>query len=134
MLNPFPSLLAFGLFAPFILRLALGGIFLHAGYLKLFKNRDVSRKMFSKIGLPFPGFFFWLVAIVELAGSLFILAGFETQIAAILLSLVSLGGLIVKTRHKELLPQSSDFYVLTLAISLALILFGAGKISFDLPL
>ena len=134
MLNAFPSLLAYGLLSSFILRLALGGIYLHAGYLKIFKRREATVGFFAQLNFPSPRFFMWLVGLTELVGSLFLIAGFGTQIVAILFAIISLGGLIIKVRRGDLLAQSVDFFIFALAISMALIFSGAGFLAVDLPL
>lgn len=134
MLNTFPSLLTFGLAAPFILRVVLGIIFILAGYIKIFKKRGDSIHMFSEAAFPDPVFFFWLVATVEILGGLALVLGFGTQIAAILIGLISLGGLIIKIRKPELLRQTLDFYIFALVIAISLLFTGAGFWAFDLPL
>lgn len=134
MLNTFPSLLTFSLAAPFILRVVLGIIFILAGYIKIFKKRNDSVNMFSVAGFPVPVFFFWLVALVEVIAGAALVIGFGTQIAAILIGLITLGGLFIKIRKPELLRQPIDFYVFALAIAISLTLTGAGFWAFDMPL
>lgn len=134
MLNPFPFFLAYGLLAPFIIRVVLGLIFVLAGYLKIFKRREAALRIFAEVRFPAPAFFMWLVALIELAGGALLVAGLWTQVAAMAIALISLGGLIIKVRRSDLLPQTVDFYVLTLVMSLSLVLSGAGAFAMDLPL
>ena len=134
MLNTFPYLLTFGLVAPFIIRLALGAVFIHAGYLKIYKRREETTALFSGINFPSPVSFVWAISLIEILAGLALIAGFGTQIAAMLIFAVSLGGLVVKIRHSELLKQSIDFYIFALVMSLSLVFTGAGFFAFDLPL
>ena len=134
MLNAFPTLLTYGLAGALVLRIALGGIFLMAGYLKIFRRREATVSLFSDAGFPAPVFFAWFVGLTELLGGLALIAGFGTQIAAAVIALISLGGLIIKIRRPELLRQTADFYIFALAIALSLMLTGAGFLAFDLPL
>lgn len=133
-LSVFPSFLTYGLVAPLILRLVLGGIFLSAGYLKIFKHRDATISMFQSAKFPKPLFFMWLVAYTELVCGFFLVLGLWTQVSALLIAIISLGGLIIKLRNPGLLHQTTDFYIFALAIAISLMFSGAGFLSIDLPL
>lgn len=133
-LNTFPDLLTYALVAPFILRLVLGGIFLSAGYLKIFKYRERSVEMFKSAGFPKPVSFMWTIAILEFVCGFFLIVGLWTQISALIIALISIGGLIIKTRHPGILHQTIDFYLFAIAIAISLMFSGAGFFSIDLPL
>lgn len=134
MLNTFPALLSFGLIAPFILRLALGGIFILSGYAKTFKKRDAFSFVFEELGLPTPFIFAWTFGLIELIGGTLLVVGFGTQAVAIIFSIITTLSLVIKVRRRDLLKQSMSFYIFALAISLSLIFSGAGFLAFDLPL
>jgi putative oxidoreductase len=133
MLNTFPSLLTFGLLAPFILRLVLGIIFLYAGYMKI-TRKDQTAHILSSLNYPNPKVTAWVLGLIQVVSSVALIVGFLTQIAAGIILIISLGGLIVKTRHGELIKQSIGFSLFAVAISASLIFTGAGFWAFDLPL
>jgi uncharacterized membrane protein YphA (DoxX/SURF4 family) len=133
-LNTFPSLLTYVLVAPLILRLVLGGIFFSAGYLKIFKYRERSIEMFQSAGFPKPVSFMWTIALLELLGGFFLIIGMWTQISALIIAIISIGGLIIKMRHPGILHQTVDFYLFAIAIAISLMFSGAGFFSIDLPL
>ncbi|MEK7614666.1 MAG: DoxX family protein [Patescibacteria group bacterium] len=134
MLNTFPSLLTFGLLAPFIIRVVLALVFIHAGYLKIFERRESTVSLFENLKFPAPAVFVWVISLAEIFAGLFLLAGFGTQIAAIFIFIISLGGFAVKVYRGELLKQSVDFYIFAMVMSLSLVFSGAGFFAVDLPL
>ena len=134
MLNTFPLLLAYGLVAPFIIRITLGLLYLSAGYIKTFARRETCISMFRELGSTKPLFFVLTVGILELLGGVCLILGFKTQVAAIALSLLALGFLVIKLRRRDVLKQGVSFYVLVLAMSLSLLFSGAGFLAIDLPL
>ncbi len=134
MLNAFPSLLAYGLAGAFIIRIVLGILFVLAGFIKVFRNREECARIFREAGLPAPRAFSMATGLIEIAGGIFLIAGFGTQIAAIVLAIVTLGFLTIKIRQPELLHNDVTYYILILAMALSLAVTGAGFFAFDLPL
>ncbi|HWG58806.1 MAG TPA: DoxX family protein [Candidatus Acidoferrales bacterium] len=67
-----------------LLRLALGVIFIHHGYPKLFGNVHHEAQQFAAMG--FPGFFAPFAGVIEFFGGLLLIAGLFTRIAGILLA------------------------------------------------
>lgn len=67
-----------------LLRLALGVIFIHHGYPKLFVNTHHQMQDFVHMG--FPSYFVYIAGIVEFFGGLLLIAGLFTRIAGILLA------------------------------------------------
>ena len=121
MVNIFPDLLTFSLLAPFIIRVFLGLYYLSSGFSLLKKlhqrNHDVqARTQISNI-----------VGWVSIIGSLLVLAGFYTQIGALVLTALSF---YLMYTH----PQNRALYLLLFAVSLSLLFSGAGFFAFDLPL
>ncbi|TAL48798.1 DoxX family protein [Patescibacteria group bacterium] len=134
MLNPFPNLLAYGLLAPLILRLVLGLIFLNLGYLKLRGERERWQKGFEVLRLRPARELVKLLAIIEIVGGAALIAGFYTQIAALVFAVITALELFIEYREETLLKRDFVFYFLVFAISLSLLFSGAGFFAFDLPL
>jgi putative oxidoreductase len=134
MLNPFPELLAYGLFAPLILRAVLGFIFINLGYLKFGKERRSWINFFSITLLKPANFWVSFLGLIQIVGGLMLIAGFYTQIAALIFSVTTLIELYVEVREPILLSRNFLFYLLLFAISLSLLLSGAGFLAIDLPL
>lgn len=133
MLNPFPGLLDYAILSPFIIRLVLGFIVLNLGFLKLRGERERWTALFRTF-LGFGGSFVFLVALVEiLAGSL-IVVGLFTQVAALAVALLSFVNLYLEMKEDALVKRDFVFYATLFAMSLSLLLTGAGFLAFDLPL
>ncbi|MDP3725861.1 MAG: hypothetical protein Q8R36_01545 [bacterium] len=115
MVNIFPDLLTFGLFAPFIIRIFLGLYFIIWGW-------SIVRKTEIEVTL-FPKKIIGLVGIV--AGTLVTL-GLFTQIGALILSAFSL----YFARHES----NRLSYILLFGMALSLLFSGAGFLAFDFPL
>jgi putative oxidoreductase len=84
-------------FAPYglaILRVALGIAFAVHGWSKLSGGVDGVAGFFGSLGIPAPLVIAWIVTIVELVGGLFLIVGFLTQLAAILLFINMIGAII----------------------------------------
>ena len=132
MLNTFPDLLVLGFYAPTIIRVAVACLFLYSAY-AAYQHRRAS----AHAVLPIVGAVSWaagFAAAVYLAVGLMLLAGYYTQIAAILGAVAALKGLALGTRFGSLFPYSRSTYVLILAVCLSLLLSGAGQFAYDLPL
>ncbi len=134
MLNPFPELLAYGLLAPFILRLAIGFLFINLGYLKLTTEKDRWISSFNALRLKPAAFFVKALALVEIIGGIMLVAGYRTQIAALVLALLVFSELYVEYKEESVLKRNLVFYLLVFAICLSLLFSGAGFFAFDLPL
>jgi uncharacterized membrane protein YphA (DoxX/SURF4 family) len=133
MLNTFPGLLTFSLLAPFIIRLTVGFVFLNFGYQKL-KNHSASLPTFEAIGLRPAAAFVRIFGLLELVAGGFLIAGFLSQISALVAGAISIGVVIIKTKRPDLFVNSRGFFFLLFILSLSLTLTGAGFWSFDLPL
>ena len=144
MLNPFPELLVFGFFIPFILRVTIGLIFLWFAYRHLFKKREAIIASFESEppGLtsltPYlrklAPLVTWIFGIVEiLVGGAFIV-GFLTQIAALVSIVILLKTLYFRKKYTEFTPYSSLLYIVLIVVSFSLLLSGAGALALDIPL
>ena len=134
MLSIFPDLLAFGLLAPFLLRVVLGFIFVRFGLHKLGRGRAEKSAFFESIGCRPGSYFAFGFGIIEFAAGLLLIIGLYAQIAALAAAFISLGALFLKKRNSAQIESSRGFLALLFIISLSLLVLGAGLFAFDLPL
>lgn len=134
MLTTFPNLLTFSLIAPLILRVVLGLIFVNLGYLELTSEKKRWSVFFDTVGLKPATLFIIVVGLFEIIGGLFLIAGFLTQMTALIFSIITFGEFYVEYREETLLKRDVIFYLLIFAISLSLLLSGAGLFAIDYPL
>jgi uncharacterized membrane protein YphA (DoxX/SURF4 family) len=137
MLNIFPDLLFLQLLAPFMLRVALGAMFVWIGYSYFFKDREAVfaqlENKWPKLAIP------CLIGggVFEIITGGFLIAGLFTQATAIAGALIAIDALFVKFLYKDLdklVKYNKMFYILILVTSLSLIFSGAGIFAIDLPL
>jgi len=128
MLNLLPAFLDFSSMAPFLLRLALGGIFLGYGLKELFQPKYLTAGTGLSTGLA------RLVGAWEsLLGALLVI-GLFTQIVALLAGLELIGYLLIRIKNKVQMPIPIDHLLVMLTIAISLLLLGPGLFAFDLPL
>jgi len=115
----------------FLLRLALGTVFIAHGWTKL--NGPLGTPEGFNIeawGWPYPVLWAWVVAVVETLGGLLILVGLFTRFAAALIACVMATAIInVKLPAGFVGGFEIDFVLLLIALSL--VVGGAGRISVD---
>ena len=68
------------LYAPTILRICVGLLFVLPGLLKLV-NPSMVQGMLTQIGFPSPMFFTWVLILVEIIGGLMLIVGFKAKYA-----------------------------------------------------
>lgn len=129
----FPGLLAFAGFAPLILRLVLGLIFVVHGYPKLFKNFTQTAGFFESVGIKPAKFWVFVVGVVEFFGGIALILGFAVQLAALLIA-INMAVAIVLVKFKQGLADGYEFDLALFAMALSLVFLGAGFYAFDLPL
>ena len=134
MLNPFPELLTYNLLAPFILRVVLGYLFINLGYLKITSEKKRWQVFFEGIKLKPTLFFVKFFAVVEIVAGVMLIFGTLTQIAALVLVILTFGELYIEFKEESLLKRNLIFYLLVFTISLSLLFSGAGFFAFDLSL
>ena len=78
-LNTFPQLLIFGIFAPLVLRVIIGFIAINLGSLKLTKEKARWSTLFETIHFKPAWIFVRLFAFVEIIGGLLLIGGAYTQ-------------------------------------------------------
>src|SRR5574342_89847 len=76
-------------YAPFVLRLGVGGIFVYAGIMKLM-NPSMVTGMLDNMGFPGASFWAWLLILVEVLCGASVLLGFKTKWATVPLAVVML--------------------------------------------
>lgn len=127
MLSLFPSLLTYGLFGPFILRLTLGAILAYWGY-RGFMTKDTGDASGTDRTQAV------ILGIVDAVTGVLLIVGFLTQFAA-LVAVVILGmKLVHKAMAKSLFTDGVNYYFILFVIALSLLVSGAGFYAFDLPL
>ncbi len=134
MLSVFPILFSYALVVPFVFRLIVGLTFLWFGFLKLTRERKSKTEMFESVGMRPADLYLWLVAILEILAGLTLVLGFLTQLAALILSIVTLAAILIKYRQPAAIASSFGFLCLLFAVSLSLLFLGPGFYAFDLPL
>lgn len=134
MLNPFPELLMYSMLAPFILRVLLSLIFIDLGFLKFRGEKESWRASFDTLGLRPADLFLSLYALLQILGGLLLLVGLWTQVAALAFVIFSGTELYVEWKAREILKRDMVFYLIIFAISLSLLLSGAGAYAIDIPL
>lgn len=134
MLNVFPDLLTFQMFAPFILRIVLGLIMANLGYLKLKSEKLRWEKTFEALSVKPVSQMVFGFGIIEIIGGLALILGIYTQIAALVFAAITFMELFIEQRESALLKRDFVFYLLLFAIALSLLFTGAGFFAFDLPL
>ena len=134
-------------FGPFVLRLALGIIFLIHGWPKLnpnspMKGVDGFAGFLKQMGVPLPMLSAWVVALLETVGAVLLILGIGTRLVAALLvinMLVAIFAAKIKFMKVGFVAQQAtgwefDFALLAGALSLAFTGPGALAIgSFGLP-
>jgi len=118
-----------------LLRVVLGVIFTYHGYGKLFVKGALpgTAQFLSAIGIPFANYAAVLIAFVEFFGGIALILGIFTRWASVLLMLEMLVALF-KVHLKQgffIAPPAYgyEFILLILAVLVAVIVNGAGKLS-----
>ncbi len=134
MLNPFPDLLTYSLLSPLILRVVAGLIFIDLGVLAFKNEKERWLASFSTLKIPNPKMAIKILGGIEIVGGIMLILGYYTQIAALILGLLTFAEAYIEYKEPEVLKRNIVFYVMLLAIVLSLLFSGAGAFAFDLPL
>lgn len=108
----------------FLLRLAIGVMFVYHGYGKL-TNIEQTAGFLGMLGFPATTFFAYLLGLTELLGGLLLIAGIATCGAAAALSIVMIVAIL--TAHRNGPFSSVEFPLVVLGGLLALCSMGGGK-------
>lgn len=116
-------------------RIVLGVVFIAHGYQKLFVTGvDQIAGFFGSLGIPIPEFFAWLVSLTEFVGGIAVLIGLLTRYAATGLAITLIVAILTVKAKIGLIGSPGAGYELDLALlalSLALLLAGPGKLSLE---
>lgn len=114
-------------FAPLLLRVVVGFIFLVHGLIK-FAHMANSVAGFTKIGVPLPGFAAPAIAVLEVVGGVALILGLglATRVLAFLLAIEMLVAILLVKLHLGFVG-GYEYEVLLLATLLALVFSGSGR-------
>jgi len=116
-------------YAPVVIRVVLGLVFLAHGYDKLQNVAGVAG-FFTNIGIPAAGIMAWVVTLVEFLGGIALIVGLCTRYASALIAVV----MIVATIKVKLAKGFVGGYELDLsllAMAVSLMLTGSGPYSLE---
>ena len=133
MLNPFPSLLFLGFFAPTLLRIAAALVLAYSTYRILGEREPISKTSLPIIGKP-PMWLIWLSCSIVILVAAALFFGYGTQIAAIAGAIVAIKYAFIPSALKKFSPLSRSTYLIVFVICISLLLSGAGAFAMDLPL
>jgi putative oxidoreductase len=124
-------------YAPVVLRIVAGVIFLMHGAQKLFgafggSGIEGTAQYFEQTGIA-PGIFWaWIAGLVEFFGGLALLLGVLTRYAALLLAVQMLVAIFaVHLPHGFFLPRGFEYALAMFAICVTLLLSSAGELAID---
>jgi len=130
----FASLNKYSGYAPLVLRVVIGIIFLAHGLQKfgVFGEMNLTgvTGFFGAQGIPLPGLMAPLVALIEALGGLALILGFGTRIAAILLAIIMIVA-IFSVKLTQGLLGGFELDLALLAGLVALILMGSGAVALE---
>ena len=114
-----------------LLRLTIGVMMIHHGHEKLADPQQFADTYVASLHLPFPLFFAYAAGFSELIGSWLLILGLLTPLGALAIT-----GTMSVAAYQHILTAGFNIYVLELVVlylggSLALVLLGPGRISFD---
>ncbi len=114
-----------------VLRLAIGVMMIHHGQEKLADPQQFANTYVASLHLPFPLFFAYAAGFSELIGSWLLIFGLLTPLGALAIT-----GTMTVAAYQHILTAGLNIYVLELvalylAGSLAVLLLGPGRFSFD---
>lgn len=114
-----------------LLRLSFGVMMIHHGQEKLADPQNFANTYVASLHLPFPLFFAYAAGFSELMGSWLVILGLLTPLGAL-----AIAGTMSVAAYQHILTGGFNIYVLELVVlylgsSLALLLVGPGRFSFD---
>jgi putative oxidoreductase len=114
-----------------LLRLSIGVMMIHHGQEKLAEPQQFANTYVASLHLPFPLFFAYVAGLSETIGSWLVILGLLTPLGALALS-----STMAMAAYQHILTAGFNIYVLELVVlylggSLALLLVGPGRFSFD---
>ena len=104
------------------------------GYLKLTKEKAGWISSLHILGIKPANFFTILLGTVEIIGGLLVLFGAYTQLAALVLAVISISEMLVEYEEESILKRDFIFYLMLSAICVSLLFTGAGLFAIDIPI
>ncbi len=114
-------------YVPLILRIALGAVFIVHGFAKL-TGMEGTIGFFGNIGIPFPAFSAWLVALVEFLGGISVLLGIFTRISAALIAVIMVVAMI-SVKFAQGFSGGWEFDFVLFMVAVSLVILGDGDLS-----
>lgn len=122
-------------FSLLVVRIILGGLFVYHGIDKFDAGISMVEGMFRSWGVPAPGLTAPLVAVIEIAGGLALVAGIGTRLAAMVLGVVMLGAIGFVKADLGIISSGpmpgAELDLAYLAGLVTLVAFGPGRLSAD---
>lgn len=140
MVSVFPDLLAYSLLAPFVLRVVCVVIFLKFASLHGRRARtnngatQATGEVVPEMKPRWSGFLLWCLCILEVSIAFLLFIGLFVQVAALFGFFIALALFFRRKKSPTLAPYSGMLYLLLASVCLSLLLSGAGRPGFDLPL
>ena len=113
---------------PLLLRAVLGVVFIAHGFQRIEGGVQGFSQSIARLGLPAPHLFAWAAAFCEFLGGICVLIGLFTRYASLALAIVVAA---TRVRLHEGLIGGYEYPLVLLAVAAAVMLMGAGPISFD---
>jgi putative oxidoreductase len=112
-----------------VLRLALAYVFIVPGFGKLFGEPGIQgfTGFLTNLSVPAPGFFAWVVALLEFFGGIAILLGVFTRPVA---KVFAIELVFIYFLTRTINPAAQNYHIVIFAIALALAFAGGGKYVF----
>ena len=120
-------------YATMPLRVALGAVFIVHGIMKI-STLAGTAAFLGSLGFPVPSVLAVILMLVELLGGAFLLFGFMTRYAALLISIEMIIAILVAKIGIGFIAMKGTGYeydITLLAASISLLFTGAGKLSVD---
>jgi len=119
--------------APLVLRLALGAVFAYHGYDKYLKGVEGVGGFLGSLGFPMAAAFAVALIAVELIGGIMMILGLFTHWVAKSFVIVSVVAFLTVHASKGFAISGGgyEFIITLLAVSVSLMITGAGKYSLD---
>lgn len=115
---------------PLVLRAVLGAIFIAHGYQKVGGGLGGFSQSVARLGFPAPHVFAWAAALAEFLGGICVLVGLFTRYAALSIAIVMTVAVTRVHLHQGLIG-GYEYPLALLAVAVAVMLTGAGPLSFD---
>jgi uncharacterized membrane protein YphA (DoxX/SURF4 family) len=134
MLSIFPELLTFSYVGVTIVRVTIGLVLLYIGLMTTGIKKTTYKNNFKIKEYPFSNIIPMVFGFIEIVTGLFLIAGFLTQLMAIIAIYLFLNLIFIEKHIGRVFDYSNLFYISLILISVAILFLGPGIFAFDLPL